>query len=50
MDTREYDAMINGSVDRSKEVIGLPAEMGLFQHLILKDDRIDEKAGASGRC
>ncbi|MEK4291874.1 lipoate--protein ligase family protein [Paenibacillus sp. FSL R5-0914] len=48
MDTREYDAMINGSVDRSKEVIGLPAEMGLFQHLILKDDRIGEETGGIG--
>lgn len=38
MDTREYDAMINGSINRSKEAIGLPAEMGLFQHLILKDN------------
>lgn len=49
MDTREYDAMINGSVDRSKEVIGLPAEMGLFQHLILKDDRIDAETKGFGK-
>jgi octanoyl-[GcvH]:protein N-octanoyltransferase len=40
--------MINGSFDRSQESVGLPSEMGLFQHLILKDSNQDAKAGGSG--
>ncbi|MNO61635.1 Octanoyl-[GcvH]:protein N-octanoyltransferase [compost metagenome] len=48
MDTREYDAMINGSFDKRQEIIGLPSEMGLFQHLILKDNNQDANAGSSG--
>ncbi|WP_340006508.1 hypothetical protein MHH52_02760 [Paenibacillus sp. FSL K6-0276] len=48
MDTREYDSMINGSFDRGQEIIGLPSEMGLFQHLILKDNSKDAEAGGSG--